>query len=153
VSLAFLSDFKPPAQVGWSGPDGHVKKSPKCTNPTPIYMYLEKEAKQLCYFWNLKLSKANNRPKGESSIKKAQIFGLILQFKKLHIQSKQSPFRRKFGQSGHPGTDVMIFKIFSPKNWQKYLLAVFAQTTANFCKNLITTLVFEKNGHYFAENW
>jgi hypothetical protein len=33
-----------------------------------------------------------------------------------------------------PGTDVMIFKIFSPKILAK-ILAFFAQTTANFCKN------------------
>jgi hypothetical protein len=30
---------------------------------------------------------------------------------------------------------------------------VFAQTTATFCKNLIITLVFEKNANCFAENW
>jgi hypothetical protein len=41
------------------------------------------------------------------------------------------------------GTDVMIFKIFSPKNLAK-ILAFFAQTTASFCKNVIITLVFEK---------
>jgi hypothetical protein len=33
-----------------------------------------------------------------------------------------------------PGTDVMIFKIFSPKNLAK-IFAVFAQTTVSFCKN------------------
>jgi hypothetical protein len=33
-----------------------------------------------------------------------------------------------------PGTDVMIFLIFSPKNLAK-ILAFFAQTTASFCKN------------------
>jgi hypothetical protein len=39
------------------------------------------------------------------------------------------------GKMGNfPGTDVMIFKIFSPKNLAKKL-AVFAQTTASFCKN------------------
>jgi hypothetical protein len=32
------------------------------------------------------------------------------------------------------GTDVMILKIFSPKNLAK-ILAFFAQTTARFCKN------------------
>jgi hypothetical protein len=37
----------------------------------------------------------------------------------------------------------MIFKI----------LAVFAQTTASFCKNLMMTLVYEKNANFFAENW
>jgi hypothetical protein len=33
-----------------------------------------------------------------------------------------------------PGTDVMIFKIFSAKNLAK-ILAFFAQTTASVCKN------------------
>jgi hypothetical protein len=32
-------------------------------------------------------------------------------------------------------------------------LAFFAQTTARFCKNMIITLVFEKNAKSFAENW
>jgi hypothetical protein len=32
------------------------------------------------------------------------------------------------------GTDVMIFKIFSPKNFAK-IMAFLAQTTASFCKN------------------
>jgi hypothetical protein len=54
--------------------------------------------------------------------------------------------------AAQPGTDVMIFKIFSPKNLAK-ILAFLAQTTASFCKNLIVTLVFEKNSNYFAENW
>jgi hypothetical protein len=50
-----------------------------------------------------------------------------------------------------PGTDVMIFEIFSPKNLAK-ILTFFAQTTASFCKNMIITLVFEKNANFFAEN-
>jgi hypothetical protein len=33
-----------------------------------------------------------------------------------------------------PGINVMILKIFSPKNLAK-ILAFFAQTTASFCKN------------------
>jgi hypothetical protein len=51
-----------------------------------------------------------------------------------------------------PGIDVMILKIFSPKNLAK-ILAFFAQTTASFCKNMIITLVFEKNANFLAENW
>jgi hypothetical protein len=51
-----------------------------------------------------------------------------------------------------PRTDVIIFKIFSPKNLAK-ILALFAQTNAVFCKNLMRTLVFEKNAIFFAENW
>jgi hypothetical protein len=54
-----------------------------------------------------------------------------------------------------PGTNVMILKIFSPKNSAKILAVFFAQTTASFCKNLIITLVFEKNANFLpkiAEN-
>jgi hypothetical protein len=43
-----------------------------------------------------------------------------------------------------PGTDVMILKILSPKNLAKILA---------FYKNLIITLVFEKNANFFAENY
>jgi hypothetical protein len=41
----------------------------------------------------------------------------------------------------------MILKIFSPK-----IGVFFAQTTASFCKNLIITLVFEKNANFFRRN-
>jgi hypothetical protein len=41
------------------------------------------------------------------------------------------------------GTDVMILKIFSPKNLAKNW-RFFAQTNARFSKNLIITLIFEK---------
>jgi hypothetical protein len=50
-----------------------------------------------------------------------------------------------------PGTDVMIFKIFSPKNSAKKL-TFLTQNKAKFCKILIITLVFEKNANFFAEN-
>jgi hypothetical protein len=46
----------------------------------------------------------------------------------------------------------MILKIFSPKILAK-ILAFFAHTVATFCKNVIITLVFEKNAIFFAENW
>jgi hypothetical protein len=46
----------------------------------------------------------------------------------------------------------MILNIFSPKNLAK-ILAFFAQTTASFCKNMIVTLLVEKNANFFAENW
>jgi hypothetical protein len=46
------------------------------------------------------------------------------------------------------GTDVMIFKFFSPKNSAKKL-AFLAQNKAKFCKILIITLVFEKNANFF----
>jgi hypothetical protein len=42
-----------------------------------------------------------------------------------------------------PGTDVMIFKIFSPKNSAKKL-AFLTQNKGELCKILIITLVFEK---------
>jgi hypothetical protein len=45
----------------------------------------------------------------------------------------------------------MIFKIFSPKSLAK-ILAFIAKTNTSFCKNLIITLVFEKNANIFAEN-
>jgi hypothetical protein len=50
-----------------------------------------------------------------------------------------------------PGTDVMIFKIFSPKK-SATKLAFLTQNKAEFCKILIITLVFEKNANFFAEN-
>jgi hypothetical protein len=46
----------------------------------------------------------------------------------------------------------MILNIFLPKNLAN-IMAFFAQTTASICKNLIITLVFEKNANFFAENW
>jgi hypothetical protein len=54
-------------------------------------------------------------------------------------------------KKGCPGTDVMIFKIFSPKNSKKKM-AFLTQNKAKLCKMLIITLVFEKNANYFAEN-
>jgi hypothetical protein len=41
----------------------------------------------------------------------------------------------------------MIFKILSPKKLAT-IFAFFAQTTASFCKNLIVTLVVEKNANF-----
>jgi Ni,Fe-hydrogenase III small subunit len=46
------------------------------------------------------------------------------------------------------GADVMIFKIFSPKNSAKKL-AFLTQNEAKLCKILIITLVFEKNANFF----
>jgi hypothetical protein len=62
----------------------------------------------------------------------------------------------QFGQcfadsSGHPGADVLMFKIFSPENSAKKL-AFLAQNKAKLCKILIITLVFDKNANFFAEN-
>jgi hypothetical protein len=44
----------------------------------------------------------------------------------------------------------MIFEIVSPKNLAK-IFAFFAQTTASFCKNVIITLVFEKNANFLPK--
>jgi hypothetical protein len=60
-----------------------------------------------------------------------------------------APTLRPFKKTG---TDVMIFKIFSPKkNCKK--LAFLTQDKAKVCKILIIPLVFEKKSHFFAENW
>jgi hypothetical protein len=48
------------------------------------------------------------------------------------------------------GTDVMIFKKFSP-NISAKKLVFFTRYKAKLCKILIVTLVFEKNANYFAE--
>jgi hypothetical protein len=48
-----------------------------------------------------------------------------------------------------PGTDVMIFKIGSPKNLAKKLAFLLLL----FCKKLILTLFFDKNAIFGAEKW
>jgi hypothetical protein len=45
------------------------------------------------------------------------------------------------------------FKNISAKKFGENIGVFFAQTTASFCKNVIITLVFEKNPNYFAKNW
>jgi hypothetical protein len=50
-----------------------------------------------------------------------------------------------------PGTDVIILKIFSQKHLAKKL-GVLTQNKAKLCKNVIKTLVFEKNANIYAEN-
>jgi hypothetical protein len=67
-------------------------------------------------------------------------------FVKKTAQSKQSPNRLKFA---HSGTDVMIFKIFLPKNLAK-ILAFFAQTTASFCKKIDHNIVFFRKTPIFS---
>jgi hypothetical protein len=49
------------------------------------------------------------------------------------------------------GADVMIFLIFSPKKSAKNS-AFLTQSKAKLCKNLIITLVFEKNANFFRRN-
>jgi Ni,Fe-hydrogenase III small subunit len=49
------------------------------------------------------------------------------------------------------GADVMIFKIFSPKNSAKKI-GVFSQNKAKICTILMITLVYEKNANFFAKN-
>jgi hypothetical protein len=51
-----------------------------------------------------------------------------------------------------PGTDVMIFKIFSPKKSTKKL-AFLTENKAKLFNKLIITLVFEKNANFFAEKY
>jgi hypothetical protein len=46
------------------------------------------------------------------------------------------------------GTDVMILKIFSPKNLAK-IFAYFAQTTVSFCKNCDHNIGFWEKRHFF----
>jgi hypothetical protein len=46
----------------------------------------------------------------------------------------------------------MILKYFRQKK-SAIKLAFIAQNKAKLCNNLITTLVFEKNAKFFAENW
>jgi hypothetical protein len=53
------------------------------------------------------------------------------------------------GQS-RPGVDFMILKYFRRKNPRKNWRFLFKK--AKLCKNLIMTLVFEKNANLFAEN-
>jgi hypothetical protein len=50
-----------------------------------------------------------------------------------------------------PGTNVMIFEIFSPKNSAKKSSG-FAQNTASFCKNFDHNIGFLRKTQFFAEN-
>jgi hypothetical protein len=50
------------------------------------------------------------------------------------------------------GTNVTIFKIFSPIKIA-IKMAFLTQYKAELCKILIITLVFEKNANFFSENW
>jgi hypothetical protein len=61
----------------------------------------------------------------------------------VRAQSKW-PNVRKIAESGHPGTDIIISKIFLPKNIAKKL-AFLTQNKPKLCKILIITLFFEKN--------
>jgi hypothetical protein len=49
----------------------------------------------------------------------------------------------------------MILKIFWPKNLAKNWRFFLKLCTASFCKKKksLHTLVFEKNAHFFTENW
>jgi hypothetical protein len=61
-------------------------------------------------------------------------------------------FRKKTAQWKQPpiGADVMIKKnIFAKKIGE--LLAFLSQNKANLCKNLIITLVFEKNANFLPK--
>jgi hypothetical protein len=55
-------------------------------------------------------------------------------------------------EDSRSGTDVMVFlNMFAEKFCDK--MAFLTQNKAKFWKNLITTLVFNKNANIFAENW
>jgi hypothetical protein len=49
------------------------------------------------------------------------------------------------------GTDVMFFKLLSPKKWAKNWWALLTQNKAKLCKILIIILVFEKNASFFHQ--
>jgi hypothetical protein len=50
---------------------------------------------------------------------------------------------KKFAQSRHPGTDVMIYQIFLPKSSAKKM-TFLTQNKAKLCKILIIALVLRK---------
>jgi hypothetical protein len=50
-----------------------------------------------------------------------------------------------------PGTDVIILKIFLPKNFGEKI-GVFDSKQSQILKKMIVTLGFEKNANFFAEN-
>jgi hypothetical protein len=58
-------------------------------------------------------------------------------------QTNATSFAKHFLGRAFPGTDVMILKIFSPKN-SATNLAFLTGNKAKLCKNLIITLAFEK---------
>jgi hypothetical protein len=69
-------------------------------------------------------------------------------------QKKMETLRKNeilFVNQGDQGPMLWFFKIFSPKNSVKKL-SFLNQNKAKICKLLITTLVFEKNDNFFAEN-
>jgi hypothetical protein len=70
----------------------------------------------------------------------------------LQLTTTKGQFNTYVGQTLYPGTDVMIFIIFSPKKIAKKL-AFLTQNKAKICKILIITLGFEKNANFFIENW
>jgi hypothetical protein len=82
------------------------------------------------------------------------LHGRIDKSTKVRLQSKDEdvPIYKTVSVGLQSGTDVMILKIFSPKNWAKNL-AFLTQNKAKLGKILIITLVFEKNAKFFAKNW
>jgi hypothetical protein len=61
---------------------------------------------------------------------------------------RRDAFVRLRQQPGWPGTDVMIFKIFSPKNSAKKL-AFLTQNKASFCKNCDHNIGFWEKRQFF----
>jgi predicted aldo/keto reductase-like oxidoreductase len=60
------------------------------------------------------------------------------------------PCRRRRCTQPNTWNDVMILKIFSPKNSAKKL-AFLTQNKANYAKFLIITLVLEENANFFRQ--
>jgi hypothetical protein len=50
-----------------------------------------------------------------------------------------------------PGTNIMIFRNISAEMFGENI-GVFLLKLLHFLKKMITTLVFQKNAHFFAEN-
>jgi hypothetical protein len=76
-----------------------------------------------------------------------QNFGYFCHFEKT-ARCKLLPKEGKIAQSG---TDVIIFKIISPKKIAKKL-AFLTENKAKFCKILIVTLIFEKHAIFSPKN-
>jgi hypothetical protein len=94
-------------------------------------------------------------PGGDSNPRSSVPFMFSVRFFRQRNKSGSGQLKllgHKIGNEMFPGTDVMIFKIFSPKISAKKL-AFLTQNKAKLFKKMIITLVLEKNINFFAENW
>jgi hypothetical protein len=60
-------------------------------------------------------------------------------------------FSKGYGNDG-PGTDVIKFKFFSPKQSAKKI-ALRTQNTAEFCQKVDHNIVFLRKTPFLAQNW